>query len=344
MSADITIRADGTAEMAYAGKTPWHGLGTAVDHPMTAAEAIELAGLDWEVESQSVFILPGDGKGNPVLVPGKQALVRSDNEEVLQIFSDTYVPVQNKEAFTFFDGVVGSGEAIYETAGSLKGGRRIWILAKLPGDLDIGDGDLLEKYILLANSHDGTMRVTMKITPIRVVCKNTLEVALGGDALKFRHTSNILNKMNDTREFLGLAEAHFELFMRNAERLAAKAFTEGNVRDIAAKVFDFEVPHGVVRDSADLPKQAPRKIAAANRVVELWSGEGRGAAMSTAHGTAWGAFNAFTEYFDHELGVAEAKAEFPDSVKMAGQRMNISWFGVGQKMRQTAWDMALATT
>ncbi len=340
MSADITIRADGTAEMAYAGETPWHGLGTAVDHPMTAAEAIELAGLDWEVESQPVFVLPSDGQGSPLMIPHKQALVRSDTHEVLQIFSDTYVPVQNKEAFTFFDGVVGAGEAIYETAGSLKGGRRIWILAKLPGDLDIGDGDLLEKYILLANSHDGTMRVTMKITPIRVVCKNTLEVALGGDMLKFRHTSNILNKMNDTREFLGLAEAHFELFMRNANRLAEKHFTEGNVRDIAAKVFDFEYENNEWR----LPKQAPRKTAAADRVVQLWEGAGRGSEMSTARGTAWGAFNAFTEYFDHELGVAEAKVANPDATKVAGQRMNISWFGVGQKMRQTAWDMALATT
>ena len=339
MAHDLTTRTDGFVEMAYTGDAPWHRLGNYVDHPMTAAEAIILGGQDWEVEGQPVYIKKGS---HYAVVPNKQALTRVDTGEVLQVFSKDYTPVQNHEAFTFFDGVAGAGEAIYETVGTLKGGRRIWILAKLPGDLNVGDGDVLQKYILLANSHDGTMQVTMKFTPIRVVCNNTLQLSaiLENDKeIKFRHTAKILNRMNDARQVLGLAEAHFKLFMRQANRLAETPFTEGQVREVASKVFKFD-------QDKPFAEQAPRNIAATDRVAQLFF-EGDGAQLVTAKGTAWGAFNTFTAYIDHHMGVDATRRPqggTPDATMVADQRMNISWFGVGQKMRQTAFDQILALT
>ena len=117
--------------------------------------------------------------GGYVEVPHRKAVVRTDIRRVLAVMTDRYVPVQNREAFSFFDTVVSAGEAIYHTAGSLRGGRRIWVLAKLPGDLRVSQTDILEKYILLVNSHDGSAAVTMRPTTIRVVCNNTLTGAVG---------------------------------------------------------------------------------------------------------------------------------------------------------------------
>ncbi len=333
MSADLTTRADGTVEMAYTGKKPWHGLGVEVDHPMTSAEAIELAGLDWEVAARPVYTTVGKNK---VRVQGKQAVVRMDNNEVFDIPSTRYNPVQNHEAFTFFDGVVGAGEAIYETAGSLRGGRKVWILAKLPGDLNIGDGDLLEKYILLANSHDRSMPMTMKITPIRVVCNNTLELSLanqGGRQMTFRHTANVLKRMNDTREFLGLVEAHFELFMQNVNRMVDLQFTEGNVREVAAAAIELDL-------DAATDKQSKAKIAVVDRVTELFY-TGQGSNLLTAAGTGWGAFNAITEFIDHEWVVSGSKSKDANSLDVTDRRLNSSWFGGGQDVRQRAWDKVL---
>lgn len=331
MSADLTTRADGTVEMAYTGKRPWHGLGVEVDHPMTAAEAIELAGLDWTVNVEPVFVKEGK---QYVEVPNKRAVVRGDTREVFNVFSTTYQPVQNSDFATFFDGVVGAGEAIYETAGSLRGGRRVWMLAKLPGDLGLDDRDLLEKYILLANAHDGTMQVTMKITPVRVVCSNTLNLAnlTKGDQVRFRHTTNVLNRMNDARELLGLADAYFELFMRQMERLADARFSEGDVRRVASVAVKLE--------DGEEARTAAAKQAMVAQIVDLYY-NGAGSDLPTANGTGWGAFNAVTELLDHHLTVRGAKARNPNELAVAGQRLNVSWFGYGQDIRQRAWDEAL---
>ncbi len=334
MPADLTVREDGTVEMAYTGKTPWHGLGTHVDGPMTAAEALEAGGLDWEVEKRPLYIRQEGGPD--IEIPNRVSLTRMDTNESFGICSPRYMPVQNVNAFTFFDGVVGAGEAIYHTVGSIRGGRRTWMLAKLPGDLNIGGGDIVEKYILLANSHDGSMQLTFKFTPIRVVCSNTLDAGLLGRddrQVKFRHTTNVMERINDTREIMGLGEAHFALFMRNAERLADKAFTEANVRTMARKVFE-------IKSDLDEDKIPARKAAMIDRVVEL-TAEGRGSQLATAKGTGWGAYNAFAEFIDYELGVAVDRIRTPD-VTTEDQRLNISWFGRGQEMRDRAWSSALA--
>ena len=331
MAHELTTREDGTVEMAYAGKTPWHGLGNHVENAMTAEEAIVAAGLDWEVNCEPVFRSVG---GTMIQVPGRQAIVRADTDEVFNIFSETYQPVQNKDAFSFFDGVVGAGEAVYETAGSLRGGRRIWILAKLPGDLKIDndENDILEKYILLANSHDGTMTAQMKITPIRVVCNNTLEWAdhQAGKRVRYRHTTNILSRMNETRSVLGLTDAYFELFMRNVTKLAQTKFSEGDMRNVAKSAINLTESRAT----------AGRK-AKVDAIVKLYH-EGTGAKLATADGAGWGAINAVTEFLDHTMGVRGSKAANPDELACQGQRLDISWFGDGREVRQRAWNASLA--
>ena len=130
MPAEIT-ETKGKAEMMYVGRTPWHGLGTQLDGPPTAAEAIAAASLDWTVEMVPVYLDGG------IEIPGKRAAVRTDTGLVMNVMSDRYTPLQNVDAFAFFDAVVGAGEAIYHTAGSLQGGRKVWALARLPGDLKV---------------------------------------------------------------------------------------------------------------------------------------------------------------------------------------------------------------
>lgn len=340
MSHNLTVRENGQVEMAYVGKLPWHKLGTQVDNPMTAEEAIIQGGLDWEVKGYPVEYHADhhftNGPGY-IKVPNRQVIVREDTGLIMQTCSTDYKIVQNTHSLSFFDGVVGSGEAIYHTVGSLNGGKRIWVMAKLPGDLDLGDGDLLEKYILLANSHDGSMQVTMKLTPMRVVCDNTCSAALLGEGaqVKIRHTTNVLTRMNATRDALGLAEAHFELFMQHATRLAEKRFTAGNVRDIAARVFDFD------RHVLEGENFSKMKSNATDRVVELFEGDGMGAKLGTANHTGWGAYNAFTQYIDYELGVAGSRAKTVNEALVSNKRLDASWFGRGEDMRQKAWSSAM---
>ena len=166
-------QANGKAAMMYVGEVPWHGLGTKLDKPATAAEAIEAAGLNFTVEKWPMRTQRGS-----LPVNNHFATVRTDTKEVLGVVGSRYEPIQNKDAFTAFDSLVGEGEAIYHTAGALGKGERIWILAKMPDYIRINGNDIVEKFLLLTNTHDGTSVVRVKLTPIRVVCENTLSIAL----------------------------------------------------------------------------------------------------------------------------------------------------------------------
>ena len=307
MPSEITVT-DGRAEMMYVGATPWHGLGHKLDGPATASEAMEAAGLDWDVSMEPVLI---GSDGQYAEVPNLKAVVRTDTRRVLAVMTDRYVPVQNREAFSFFDTVVSAGEAIYHTAGSLRGGRRIWVLAKLPGDLRVSRTDILEKYILLVNSHDGSAAVTMRPTTIRVVCNNTLTGALGQRVdceWRTYHRGDVMQHVNDARETLDLHEAHFELMMRGIERMAADQMEEDHeafYRDLFAIPEDIEVA------------TSPRV-----KAVERLYAEGRG----NAGETRWDMFNAVTEWVDHERG--------SDASRLAS-----AWFGSGVNVKRRAWDL-----
>ena len=179
-------------------ETPWHGLGRIIMDAPASREALELAGLDWQVESRNIY------SGTGAMIPGYRANVRSTDDAVLGAVSDRYRIVQNEEAFQFTDDLLGEG-VTYETAGSLQGGKKVWMLARLPRKYLIA-GDQVEPYLVIFNSHDGSSGVKVAMTPIRVVCQNTLNLALNTAKRSWtaRHTENVLLRVQDARETLQL--------------------------------------------------------------------------------------------------------------------------------------------
>jgi len=189
----------------------WHGLGEIVDQYPNSREAIVHAGLDYQVEKTKLFtegLLKNEEQVMPVvLVPGYFATMRTDNNAVLGVVGKDYQIVQNRDAFTFFDSIIGSDGVMYETAGALGKGERIFITAKLPGYIKVGNDDLIEKYLFLTTSHDGSGSITAAFTPIRIVCANTLNAAMKNmtNVVKIRHTSNAAERLRTAHKVMGIA-------------------------------------------------------------------------------------------------------------------------------------------
>ncbi len=204
---------DGRASIMYVGREPWHGLGTKLDRPATAAEAIKAAHLDYEVRK---IPLHAHENGFGLRVEGKYAVVPANkwNQPTCPIFGivgEGYRILQNVEAFAWFDSIVGAGAAVYHTAGALGEGERVWILAKLPGHMQVADGDIANKYLLLSNSHDGNSSVQIRFTPVRVVCANTLSQALreGGATIRVTHTRDLKERLVQARRNLRIIDTRY---------------------------------------------------------------------------------------------------------------------------------------
>ena len=211
-------------------EVPWHGLGTIVQDAPTSAEAIKLAELDWEVESRPVYTDEG------LLIPNHKANVRSTDKKVLGMVSDRYQIVQNKDAFDFTDNLIGEG-CQYETAGSLFGGKKIWLLAKMPQQKILDDE--VDPYLCFTNSHDGFGAIRAIVTPIRVVCNNTLNLAISGAkrAWSTKHVGNLEAKMEEARHTLQLANEYMEELNVVADQLANTRIMEEDVAAILDDLF-----------------------------------------------------------------------------------------------------------
>lgn len=203
---------------------PWHGLGTIVAEAPSSSEALRLAGLDWEVEQQTIFTKSG-------VVEGFKANVRSTDKKALGVVSDRYKIIQNKDAFAFTDKLLGAGVR-YETAGSLQGGKKIWLLATLPKEYIIA-GERISPYLVFSNTHDGSGAVRVAITPIRVVCNNTLNLALNTATRSFSmvHTGDIRGKVNEAKQTLFMADQYMENLGREFERLRKVKVTDQQVKE-----------------------------------------------------------------------------------------------------------------
>ncbi len=188
----------------YVRETPWHGQGVRVEEAPTSADAIRLAGLDWTVSSREMFLADG------TKVEGNYMNVRDTDERQLGVVGDRYKIVQNSDAFEFTDELLGEGVK-YETAGSLQDGKVIWLLAKLPNKFEIL-GDKVDPYVVFTNTHDGSGAVKIAMTPVRVVCNNTLNMALKSAKRTWsaRHTGSIENKLNDAMQTLELASEYMD--------------------------------------------------------------------------------------------------------------------------------------
>lgn len=210
---------------------PWHGLGEILSEAPTSEDALRLAGLDWTVNQNDVVV-------NGVVVPNYKANVRSSDNSVLGIVTDRYKIVQNNEAFAFTDELVGDENGVYyETAGSLKNGRTIWMLAKMPEQKILDDK--FDPYICFTNSHDGTGAVKVCMTPIRVVCNNTLNFALttAKRTWSCKHVGDISSKMEEAKYTLGLANKYMEELANYADKLANTKITDERIAEILDEMF-----------------------------------------------------------------------------------------------------------
>ena len=211
--------------MFYVRKAPWHGLGTRVMEAPDSKGALELAGLNWKVLQEPIYTTEGE----PIC--GYKANIRDSDRKVLGVVSDRYKIVQNQEAFAFTDELLGEGVR-YETAGSLQGGKRVWLLARLPHEYIIS-GERITPYLVFFNSHDGSGAIKAALTPIRVVCQNTLNLALSTARRSWSmiHTGDIQGKMQEARDTLFMAEKYMDSLGREFETLRKKKLAEKQVRE-----------------------------------------------------------------------------------------------------------------
>lgn len=266
--------------MVYTREKPWHGLGTKVEDAPTSADALRLAGLDWRVEQKNIQLCGGSK------VPGYKANVRSTDGKVLGVVSDRYRIVQNADAFEFTDSIIG-GDVRYETAGSLNGGKKIWLLAKLP-ETEIA-GDKTEPYLCFSNTHDGSGAVRVCMTPIRVVCNNTLNLALDSAkrAWSVRHTGSLQNKMHEARACLRMANRYMGALAEKADRMANTTITRDQLNSILDELFPVD-EHTTEREKQNIKKLRDEYMVCyfAPDLVKF-------------RDTAWGAYNAMSDMITH---------------------------------------------
>ncbi len=268
--------------MCYVGETPWHGLGVKVDQAPTSAEAIKLAGLDWDVVQSPVMV-------NGLEVPGYLANVRDSDGSVLGITSDKYKPVQNREAFDFTDAMIGAG-CRYETAGSLKEGKLIWLLALTDSRKILGDE--VQQYLTFATGHDGKTPVKVFDTSTRVVCANTFQLALSNAkrVWTFEHQNGVHEKLNEFRVTMENARNYMDSLEIRAQELFDQKITTRNLNKIMDQVFGDE------DEFEDQPMKQKRIVALKNRVITVYNDRED---LQNFRGSAWGLYNAFADVAAH---------------------------------------------
>lgn len=297
----------------------WHGLGKVVDNAVTAKEAIQLAQLDYPVIKRPLFV---DNRE----VENHIAVVREDTKNVLGIVSKKYEIIPNVNAFSFFDTVVGEGQAIYHSAGALGLGEKIWILAKLPNDILINKDDIVEKYLCLANSHDGKSALRLYFTPVRVVCQNTLNLSLqdAKNGISIRHSGNVGTKVDEARRILGISINYynqFETLAKQFENIPMTTETVGNYFDKVLKI------------NEDEKETSTRKENQKDELFQLFE-NGKGQKLGNRH-SLWKAYNAVTEYVDHFATIKNVD-EVPTN------KLKSIWFGNGAKVKENAYNEAVA--
>ena len=278
----------GKTEEEHKRLTPWHGLGVAVNDCPNSYEALELAGLNWKVESKPVFV-------NDKEVPNYVANVRDSDNSVLGIVTNRYKIVQNEEAFAFTDALI-SGDVRYETAGSLKNGKRIWLLAKLPETKVIDD--VVVPYVCFTNTHDGTGAVQAIMSPIRVVCNNTLNLALttAKRSWSMRHVGDINGKIEEARQVLGLADKYMKELNVFADKLANTSLPFEKAKEIVNELFPID------KEDSDREKRNMQKCR--DDIMVCYFAPD----IIKYRDTAYGLVNAVTDWAGHKTPLRNTKS------------------------------------
>lgn len=267
--------------MFYVGReTPWHGLGISVESAPIAEDAIVLAGLDWEVTKEKVFTERG------IQIPNFYATTRNTDGNVYGMVTDKYKVVQNKEAFAFMDNLIGEGVK-YETAGSLFDGKKVWLLARMPERKILGEK--FETYCVLTNSHDGKNAVQVACTPIRVVCNNTLNLALGSAKRIWstRHCGTLEGKLADAKDTLGFASTYMDALNVEAEKMATTPLNAVQLGKVVAEAFPIN------------ESMSKRQIENAEEARNTFNAYYNRDDVQNFKNTLYGAILAITDYVDH---------------------------------------------
>ena len=305
---------NGKAQMAYAGDVPWHGLGTQVPADLTPAQMLEAAGLDWTVEKIPAFAKVG---GKQVAI-GQSALVRSMDNAILDVVSDDWNPVQNEEAFDFFNEFVAAGDMEMHTAGSLRDGQIVWGLAKVKESFELFKGDQIDSYLLFSNFHKYGFSTDVRFTPIRVVCNNTLTLSLNSKVermIKISHRK-VFDPVN-VKEMLGIATSKLQKYKDMAEFLGSKKAKDEDIVQYFQRIFP------VTGSNENKKKEISKNAQIAMDILHTQPG------AEYAEGTWWQPFNAVTFMTDHVIG------------RSADTRLTSAWYGYNKGVKTKALETAI---
>ena len=305
---------NGVAQMAYAGAVPWHGLGTKVPNDLTPTQMLEAAGLNWNVSKVPAYATIA---GNQVAI-GQSALVRSMDDSILDVVSDDWNPVQNEEAFDFFNEFVAAGDMEMHTAGSLKQGQIVWGLAKVKESFELFKGDQIDSYLLFSNFHKYGFSTDVRFTPIRVVCNNTLTLSLNSKVERMAKISH--HKVFDpgnVKEMLGIATDKLAKYKEMAQFLGSKKAKDEDIVEYFCRIFP-------VTGSSEIKKKEVSKNAQiAMDILHTQPGS------EYAEGTWWQPFNAVTYLTDHLIG------------RSADTRLTSAWYGYNKGVKTKALEVAI---
>jgi phage/plasmid-like protein (TIGR03299 family) len=305
-------------EMFYTGETPWHGHGISLTKPATVEEALKVGGLNWDVGE--VDLMTTDDPPSPV--PKRKAIVRLDRQpgdatRVLGVAHRGFVPVQNRDAAMLFDAIFGQGRAVYHTGGYLGNGEVMWLLAKINKSMEIGSGDVVQPYSLLANSHDGSLALNIRLTTIRVVCRNTLALAMKeaavGNHFRRAHQGTLREHAEAAQAFFAATLVELDHVAQSFTDLTKRTCSDADFRQIVQQLLpEPKRPRTGGRNKGLLVAYENRlaDVLAARKSIDELRESGKGMELPGAQGTFWGVLNAVLEYVDHCKEVKGAKTAY----------------------------------
>lgn len=329
-------------QMAFVGQTPWHGLGNQLTEHQPLDVWAEQAGMNWRIEKSPVRFIAGAEEylGSLQAFEERHVLYRSDTNAPLSVVSDRYNVVQPEEILEFYRDLTEVSGFELETAGVLKGGKKLWALARTGQSGTVKRNDVSNGYVLLATACDGTMATTAQFTSIRVVCNNTLAIALSGTS------SNVVKVPHSTRfdaeavkQQLGISISVWDDFMYQLNTLSDRKVTPKEARAYVEGVFNpppltsntrlTQTPLNNAPSLEETPPPIPNERAM-NNVIQLFEGQGQGSTLASSQGTAFGLLNSVTEFVDHHR-----------RARNTDYRLDSAWFGQGATLKQRALQDAI---
>lgn len=310
-------------KMAYVGSAPWHKLGNQLLPRQPLEVWAARAGMNWHICEAPVRYAPVEGEAGHLTVPDRKVLFRSDNQRPLSVVGGRYQVVQPQAVLEFYRDLTEISGYELETAGVLKEGKKFWALARTGKEATLRGGDLVKGYLLLATSCDGTLATTATPTTIRVVCHNTLTIALNEASAPVKVPHSTTFDAEAVKKRLGIAVSQWDGFMHRMKKLADRKVKNFESSSYFRSVLG--IPEAQAQSDQVLVQERALK-----RVQELFEGQGHGAELSSAKGTVWGLLNAVTEYVDHERRARSQE-----------YRLDSAWFGHGATLKQRALDQAL---